>query len=79
VVEYFDAVEVCCETVVAYIEPEAYDCLFSGFIFVVSPCSFDVLPLGKVRKVTSYSHNITKNSEMNRRILSSRIKMCTSF
>jgi len=33
--EDFDAMEVCCETVVAYVEPEICDCLFSGFIFVV--------------------------------------------
>jgi hypothetical protein len=45
VVEDFDAVEVCCETVVACVELEVYDCLFSGLIFVVLPCRFDVLPL----------------------------------
>jgi hypothetical protein len=78
-VEDFEEVEVCCETVMACVEPEVHDCLFSGFIFVVFPCRFDVLPLGKLRKVTSCSHNITKNCEMNRRTLSSRIKMCTLF
>jgi hypothetical protein len=45
VVEDLDAVEVCCETVVACVEPEVCDCLFSGFIFVVFRCRFDVLPL----------------------------------
>jgi hypothetical protein len=45
VVEDFDAVEVCRETVVACVEPEVCDCLFPGFMFVVSPCGFDVLPL----------------------------------
>jgi hypothetical protein len=43
-VEDFDVVEVCCETVVACVEPEVCDCLLSGFIFVVFPCGFDVLP-----------------------------------
>jgi hypothetical protein len=32
--EYFDVVEVCCETVVACVEPEVCDCLLSGVIFV---------------------------------------------
>jgi hypothetical protein len=32
VVEDFDAVEVCCETVVACVEPEVCDCLLSWFI-----------------------------------------------
>jgi hypothetical protein len=45
VVEDFGAVEVCRETVVARVEPEVSDCLFSGFIFVVFLCRFDVLPL----------------------------------
>jgi hypothetical protein len=45
VVEDFGAVEVCCETVVACIEPEVCDCLFSGFNFVVFACRFDVLTL----------------------------------
>jgi hypothetical protein len=26
-----------CETVMACVEPKVYDCLFCGFIFVVSP------------------------------------------
>jgi hypothetical protein len=26
------------------VEPEICSCLFSGFIFVVFPCGFDVLP-----------------------------------
>jgi len=43
--EDFDAMEVCCTTVVTYVEPEICNCLFSGFIFVVFPCGFDVLPL----------------------------------
>ena len=43
--EDFDAMEVCCKTVVTYVEPEICDCLFSGFVFVVFPCSFDVLLL----------------------------------
>ena len=40
-----DAMEVCCETVVNCVEQEICNCLFSGFTFVVSPCSFNVLPL----------------------------------
>jgi hypothetical protein len=31
----FDAVEVCCETVVACVEPEVCDCVVSGFVFVI--------------------------------------------
>ena len=42
--ENFDAMEMCCEAVVTCLEPEICDCLFSVFIFVVFPCSFDVLP-----------------------------------
>jgi hypothetical protein len=45
VVEDFDAAEVCCDTAVACVEPEVGDCMVSGFIFVVLPCGFDVLPL----------------------------------
>jgi hypothetical protein len=41
-VEDFYAIEVCCETVVACVEPEVCDCLFSGFILVVFPFSFNV-------------------------------------
>jgi hypothetical protein len=37
VTEDFDAVEVCCETVVARVEPEVCDCVVSGFMFVVFP------------------------------------------
>jgi hypothetical protein len=37
-VEGFDAVEVCCETVVACVEPEVCDCVVSGFVF----CFFQV-------------------------------------
>jgi hypothetical protein len=44
-VEDFDAVEVCCETVVACVEPEVCDCVVSGFVFVIFPCGFDVLSL----------------------------------
>ena len=43
--EDFDAIEVCCETVVTCVEPKICNCLFSGFIFVVFPCRFNVLPL----------------------------------
>jgi hypothetical protein len=43
--EDFDAVEVCCETVVACVEPEVCDCVVSGFGFVVFPRGFDVLSL----------------------------------
>ena len=35
VAEDFDAMEVCCETVVTCVEPGICDCLISGFIFVV--------------------------------------------
>jgi hypothetical protein len=42
-IEDFDVVEVCCETVVACVEPEVCECLFSVFIFVVFPRRFDVL------------------------------------
>jgi hypothetical protein len=45
VAEDFDAMQVCCETVVICVEPEIRDCLFSGFIFVVFTCNFNVLPL----------------------------------
>ena len=38
-------VEVCCKTVATCVEPEICDSLFSGFLFVVFPCSFNVLPL----------------------------------
>jgi len=43
--EDFDAMDVCCKTVVTCVEPEICDFLFSGFVFVVSPHSFNVLPL----------------------------------
>jgi hypothetical protein len=43
--EDFDAMEVCCETVVTCVEPEICNCLFCGFVFVVFPCGFNVLPL----------------------------------
>jgi hypothetical protein len=33
-VEDFDTVEVCCETVVACVEPEVCDCVVSGFVFL---------------------------------------------
>jgi len=45
IAEDFDVVEVCCKTVVTCVELEICDCLFSGFVFVVFPCSFNVLPL----------------------------------
>jgi hypothetical protein len=44
-VEDFDVMVVCCETVVACVEPEVCDCMVSGFVFVIFPCAFDVLPL----------------------------------
>jgi hypothetical protein len=44
-VEDFDAVEVCCEMVVACVEPEVCDCVVSGFVFVIFPCWFGVLLL----------------------------------
>jgi hypothetical protein len=44
-VEDFDAVEVCCKTVVACVEPEVCDCMVSGFVFVIFPHGFDVFPL----------------------------------
>jgi hypothetical protein len=34
VVEDFDVVEVCCEIVVACVEPEVCDCVVSGLVFV---------------------------------------------
>ena len=37
-----DAAEACCEMVVSRAEPDVCDCLFSGFVFVVSPCSFNI-------------------------------------
>jgi hypothetical protein len=43
--EDFDAMEVCCETVVTCVDAKICDRLFSGFIFVVFPSSFNVLPL----------------------------------
>jgi hypothetical protein len=33
VAEDFDAVEVCCETVVICVEPKVYNCLFSRLFF----------------------------------------------
>jgi len=45
IAEDFDEVEVCCKTVVTCVEPEICDRLFSGFVLVVFPCSFSVLPL----------------------------------
>jgi len=43
--EDFDVVEVCFKTVMTCVELEVCDCLFSGFVFVVFPCSFDAFPL----------------------------------
>jgi hypothetical protein len=34
-VEDLDAVEVCCETVVACVEPEVCDCMVCGLVFVI--------------------------------------------
>jgi hypothetical protein len=44
-VEDYDVVEVCCETVVTCVEPEVCDCVVSGFVVVIFPCGFDDLPL----------------------------------
>jgi hypothetical protein len=60
-VEDFDAVEVCCETVVTCVEPEVCDCVVSGFVFVTFPRGFDVLPLCLIRlkyilKCSSHQH-----------------------
>jgi hypothetical protein len=44
-VEDYDAVEVSCETVVACVEPEVCYCMVSGFVFVIFPRGFGVLPL----------------------------------
>jgi len=41
-----DAMVVSCETIMSCFESEICNCLFSGFIFVVFTCEFDVLPLG---------------------------------
>ena len=41
----FDAMEVCCETVVSCVNSEVCSWLFSRFILVVSPCGLNVLPL----------------------------------
>jgi hypothetical protein len=41
----FDAVEVCCKTVVACFEPEVCNCMISVFVIVIFPRGFDVLPL----------------------------------
>ena len=43
--EDFDMTEVYCETVLTCVERKICDCLLSGFIFVVFPCKFNVLPL----------------------------------
>jgi hypothetical protein len=40
--EDFDAMQVCCETVVTCIELEICNFLFSGLVFVVFPCGFNV-------------------------------------
>jgi len=45
IAEDFDVVEVSCETVMTCVELEICDCLFSGFVFVVFSCIFNVLPL----------------------------------
>jgi hypothetical protein len=42
-VEDFDVVEVCRDTVVACVELEVCDCMVSGFVFVIFPYGFDVL------------------------------------
>jgi len=38
IVEDFDAVEMCCKTVVTCVELEICDCSFSGFVFVLMFC-----------------------------------------
>ena len=38
----FDAIEVCCETVMSCVTSEVCNCLFSRFIFVVYPYGFNV-------------------------------------
>ena len=43
--EVLNAMEMCRETGMTCIEPKICSCLFSGFIFVVFPSGFDVLPL----------------------------------
>ena len=45
VAENFYAAEVSCEAVVTCIEPEIGNRPSSGFIFVVFPCKFDIVPL----------------------------------
>jgi hypothetical protein len=40
-VEGFDVMEVCCETVMDCVELEVGNSMFSGFIYVF-PCSFNV-------------------------------------
>ena len=42
---YFDVIKVCCEAVVTCVEPEVSDCLSAGFVFVMFPCRFNVVPL----------------------------------
>jgi len=42
---YFDVIKVCCEAVVTCVEPEVSNCLHSGFVFVMFPCRFNVVPL----------------------------------
>jgi hypothetical protein len=55
VVEDFDAVNVCC----ACVEPEVCNCVVPGFIFVVFPCGFDVLPLCLVGWVDGFLGEFT--------------------
>jgi hypothetical protein len=40
-VEDFDAVEVCCKTIVACVEPEVCDCVVSGFVCIFL-CGFNI-------------------------------------
>jgi hypothetical protein len=48
-VEDFVAVGLCCKTVVAYVKPEFCDCVVCGFVFVIFPRGFEVLPLSLIR------------------------------
>jgi hypothetical protein len=45
ITDNFNAVKVCCKTVMTCVEPDKCHCLFSWFVFVVFPCGFDVMLL----------------------------------
>ena len=40
--EDFDAMEVCCETVVTCVEPGICDCLFSGFVYNIYYSTYNI-------------------------------------